>query len=186
MRHQIGRYELHRLRRDLAVREAEAHSAHLRRGELAHLFRVSRLSELSVSNAHAALLLLAKDNPNLDEIREMLRDIVLDDSRAGEVIRELRARLKKIESPRETRELFLSTQMNADTSLLVRITDRGRGIAPDEHERVFDAFFTTKNDGLGLGLSVSRLIISSHGGRLWAAANSYGPGASFCFTVQRY
>ena len=186
VRHQIGRYELHRLRRDLAVREAEAHSAHLRRGELAHLFRVSRLSELSVSNAHAALLLLAKDNPNLDEIREMLRDIVLDDSRAGEVIRELRARLKKIESPRETRELFLSTQMNADTSLLVRITDRGRGIAPDEHERVFDAFFTTKNDGLGLGLSVSRLIISSHGGRLWAAANSYGPGASFCFTVQQY
>jgi signal transduction histidine kinase len=186
VRHQIGRYELHRLRRDLAVREAEAHSAHLRRGELAHLFRVSRLSELSVSNAHAALLLLAKDNPDLDEIREMLRDIVLDDSRAGEVIRELRARLKKIESPRETRELFLSTQMNADTSLLVRITDRGRGIPPDEHERVFDAFFTTKNDGLGLGLSVSRLIISSHGGRLWAAANSYGPGASFCFTVQRY
>jgi C4-dicarboxylate-specific signal transduction histidine kinase len=200
VRHQIGRYELHRLRRDLAVREAEAHSAHLRRGELAHLFRVSRLSELSVSigyeinqplqsilsNAQAALLLLAKDNPDLDEIREMLRDIVLDDSRAGEVIRELRARLKKIESPRETRELFLSTQMNADTSLLVRITDRGRGIPPDEHERVFDAFFTTKNDGLGLGLSVSRLIISSHGGRLWAAANSYGPGASFCFTVQRY
>ena len=265
VRHQIARYELHRLRRDLAVREAEAHSAHLRRGELAHLFRVSRLSELSISigheinqplqsilsNAQAALLLLAKDNPDLDEIREMLHDIVLDDSRAGEVIRELRARLKRIESPfealdlnelvrnvlwllhgellsagvsvtlnlapelpsikgqriqlqqvllnliingceamtdvsRETRELFLSTEMNADTSLLVSVTDRGRGIPPDDHERVFDAFFTTKNDGLGLGLSVSRLIISSHGGRLWAAANPYGPGASFCFTVQRY
>jgi signal transduction histidine kinase len=265
VRHQIARYELHRLRRDLAVREAEAHSAHLRRGELAHLFRVSRLSELSVSigheiiqplqsilsNAQAALLLLAKDNPDLDEIREMLHDIVLDDSRAGEVIRELRACLKKIESPiealdlnelvrnvlwllhgellsagvsvtldlapelpsikgqriqlqqvllnliingceamtdvsRETRELFLSTEMNADTSLLVSVTDRGRGIPSDDHERVFDAFFTTKNDGLGLGLSVSRLIISSHGGRLWAAANPYGPGASFCFTVQRY
>ena len=265
VRHQIGRYELHRLRRDLAVREAEAHSAHLRRGELAHLFRVSRLSELSVSigheinqplqsilsNAQAALLLLAKDNPDLDEIREMLHDIVLDDSRAGVVIQELRARLKKIESPfealdlnelvrnvlwllhgellsagvsvtlnlapelpsingqriqlqqvllnliingceamtdvsRETRGLFLSTEMNADTSLLVCVTDRGRGIPPDDHERVFDAFFTTKNDGLGLGLSVSRLIISAHGGRLWAAANPYGPGASFCFTVQRY
>jgi C4-dicarboxylate-specific signal transduction histidine kinase len=87
---------------------------------------------------------------------------------------------------RETRELFLSTEMNADRSLLVSVTDRGRGIPPDDHERVFDAFFTTKNDGLGLGLSVSRLIISSHGGRLWAAANPYGPGASFCFTVQRY
>jgi len=119
VRHQIGRYELHRLRRDLAVREAEAHSAHLRRGELAHLFRVSRLSELSVSigheiiqplqsilsNAQAALLLLAKDNPDLDEIREMLHDIVLDDSRAGEVIRELRACLKKIESPIEALDL---------------------------------------------------------------------------------
>jgi signal transduction histidine kinase len=265
VRHQIARYELRRLRRDLAVREAEAHSVQLRRGELAHLFRVSRLSELSVSigheinqplqsilsNAQAALLLLAKDNPDLDEIREMLQDIVLDDSRARDVIRELRARLKKNETPfealdlnelvrnvlwllhgellsagvsvtlklapelpsikgqriqqqqvllnlivngceamtdvsRETRELFLSTEMNADTSLLVSVTDRGRGIPPDDHEGVFDAFFTTKNDGLGLGLSVSRLIISSHGGRLWAGANPYGPGASFCFTVQRY
>jgi signal transduction histidine kinase len=265
LRHQIARYELHRLRRDLAVREAEAHSAQLRRAELMHLARVSRLSELSVSigheinqplqsilsNAQAALLLLAKDDPNLDQIREMLQDIVLDDSRAGDVIRKLRARLKKSESPfepldlnelvrnvlwllhgellsagvsvtlklapelpsingqriqlqqvllnliingceamtdvsPETRELFLTTQMNADASLLVSVTDRGRGIPPDDHERVFDAFFTTKNDGLGLGLSVSRLIISSHGGRLWAAATPYGPGASFCFTVQQY
>jgi signal transduction histidine kinase len=265
VRHHVARYELRRLRRDLAVREAEAHSAHLRRGELAHLARVSRLSELSVSigheinqplqsilsNAQAALLLLAKDNPDLDEIREILQDIVVDDRRAGGVIRELRARLKKSDSPfesldlnelvrnvlsllhgellsagvsvtvelapelpsikgqriqlqqvllnliinscdamtdvsRETRELFLTTRMHADTSLLVSVTDRGRGIPPDDHERIFDAFFTTKNDGVGLGLSVSRLIISSHGGRLWAAASPYGPGASFCFTVQRY
>ena len=56
-------------------------------------------------------------------------------------------------------------------------------IPPDELEHVFDSFFTTKNKGLGLGLSVSRLIISSHGGRLWAAAGHTGPGACICFTV---
>jgi signal transduction histidine kinase len=70
--------------------------------------------------------------------------------------------------------------------VLVCLTDRGQGIPPGDQERVFDAFFTTKNDGLGLGLSVSRLIISSHGGRLWVAASPYGSGASFCFTVQQY
>ena len=84
---------------------------------------------------------------------------------------------------RKNRELLLTTQMDDDKSVLVCVTDRGPGIPRQDLERVFDAFFTTKTNGLGLGLSVSRLIISSHGGRLWAAASRTGPGASFCFTV---
>jgi signal transduction histidine kinase len=51
-------------------------------------------------------------------------------------------------------------------------------------DRVFDAFYTTKNDGMGIGLSVSRSIIESHHGRLWAAPND-GPGATFSFSIPR-
>jgi PAS domain S-box-containing protein len=83
---------------------------------------------------------------------------------------------------REERELLISTQVDGG-SVLVCVADRGPGIPPDDLERVFDTFFTTKNSGLGLGLSVSRMIVSSHGGRLWAAANPTGPGACFRFTV---
>jgi C4-dicarboxylate-specific signal transduction histidine kinase len=84
---------------------------------------------------------------------------------------------------RGNRELLLTTQINADKSVVVCVTDSGPGIAPDDLERVFEAFFTTKNNGLGLGLSVSRLIISSHGGRLWAATSHTGPGASISFML---
>jgi signal transduction histidine kinase len=66
--------------------------------------------------------------------------------------------------------------------LLVAISDEGPGIAVDKPDRVFEAFFTTKPLGTGTGLSISRRIIESHGGRLWASANA-GRGATFCFTL---
>ncbi len=80
---------------------------------------------------------------------------------------------------RDKREFFLTTELNDDESVLVCITDRGPGISPAARERVFDAFFTTKSDGLGLGLSVSRLIISSHGGRSGFGAEQAGPDPAF-------
>jgi signal transduction histidine kinase len=68
----------------------------------------------------------------------------------------------------------------------VRLTvrDTGVGFAPQAMERLFDAFYTTKNDGMGIGLSISRSIIESHRGRLWAAPNE-GPGATFSFSIPR-
>jgi two-component system, LuxR family, sensor kinase FixL len=63
------------------------------------------------------------------------------------------------------------------------ISDRGHGIATDDLERVFDAFFTTKPSGLGLGLAICQQIVRDHGGRLWAAHNNSGPGASFHLTL---
>ena len=58
------------------------------------------------------------------------------------------------------------------------VRDAGVGFGPDGAERLFEAFYTTKSDGMGIGLSVSRSIIESHNGRLWAQAND-GPGATF-------
>ena len=62
------------------------------------------------------------------------------------------------------------------------VQDVGVGFEPQGVERLFDAFYTTKDDGMGIGLSVSRSIIESHGGRLWAERND-GPGATFSFSI---
>jgi PAS domain S-box-containing protein len=79
------------------------------------------------------------------------------------------------------RELEVSVSRNAgEVTLTVR--DAGTGFRPEEAERLFDAFYTTKNEGMGIGLSVSRTIIEGHGGRLWATPND-GPGATFGFSV---
>ena len=62
------------------------------------------------------------------------------------------------------------------------MSDSGHGIDPQNLERLFDAFYTTKAQGMGVGLSISRSIIESHKGRLWATAND-GPGATFSFSI---
>jgi two-component system, LuxR family, sensor kinase FixL len=231
------------------------------RHELAHLSRVSMLNVLSVSmghelsqplqailtNAQVAQRLLGNENPNLEQIREVLRGVVQDGERGSEVIRGLRALLKKGEARFESldvnelvrdglrlvngelrlagvalattlasdlppikgnrvqlqqvllnliingceamaavapknRRLLVSTELNEDAAVLIGVTDGGPGIPPQHLESVFDAFFSTKTNGLGVGLSVSRSIIASHGGHLWAASHP-GSGARFCFTV---
>jgi two-component system, LuxR family, sensor kinase FixL len=78
-------------------------------------------------------------------------------------------------------ELDARVQAQGET-LHVTVTDHGHGIAADGLERVFDAFFTTKPDGLGLGLAICRQIVNAHGGRLWAAHNG-GRGAAFHMTL---
>jgi signal transduction histidine kinase len=62
------------------------------------------------------------------------------------------------------------------------VQDAGVGFEPETAEKLFDAFFTTKRGGMGIGLSVSRTIIESHRGRLWGARNA-GPGATFAFAI---
>jgi signal transduction histidine kinase len=76
---------------------------------------------------------------------------------------------------------LISTEQD-HTDVLVAVRDSGPGIDPSHLERVFDAFYTTKSSGMGMGLSICRSIIEAHGGRLWAEANE-PRGAIFQFTL---
>lgn len=240
-------------------RDAEVESQR-RMTELAHVNRQTTTGELSSSiahelnqplgsiltNAETAELILKSDNPDLGEIREILADIKRDDQRAGEVIRRLRAFLKR--TPFETREVdfnevmneafkFMSvqasarnvalylqtapgplrikgdpiqlqqvvlnlvvnsmdamaaipygrtvigrTELNGGSTVEISISDSGPGIPPGKLTQVFDPFYTTKDQGMGIGLSIARTIILAHKGNIWAE-NQNGGGAAFRFTL---
>jgi C4-dicarboxylate-specific signal transduction histidine kinase len=81
-----------------------------------------------------------------------------------------------------TREITVTTVCEGRDAVRLSVGDVGVGVDPENVERLFEAFHTTKETGMGVGLAVSRSIIESHEGRLWAEANS-GPGATFAFVV---
>lgn len=230
------------------------------RRELSHLARVASLGQLSGalahelnqplasigSNAEAARLLVTREHPDLPLLNDILRDIVEENQRAAEVIRRLRAMLKRGETHlqpldagdliREVLELahaelitrrvtpicvvepglplvlgdriqlqqvLLNLILNAceamgstsQRKLTVRVTrtvnnttqisirDTGIGISSVLMARLFEPFVTTKEEGLGLGLSISRTIIASHGGRLWAENNPDGGATLHCVLI---
>ena len=91
--------------------------------------------------------------------------------------------LNAIEAMKETGGvLTVNTQLGENGQLLISVSDTGVGLPKEEAEQIFDAFFTTKPQGSGMGLSISRSIVESHGGHLWATANN-GRGATFHFTL---
>jgi PAS domain S-box-containing protein len=91
--------------------------------------------------------------------------------------------LNAIEAMKETGGvLTVKTQLSQDGHLLVSVSDTGVGLPKEKTGQIFDAFFTTKPQGSGMGLSISRSIVESHGGRVWATANN-GRGATFYFTL---
>jgi PAS domain S-box-containing protein len=83
------------------------------------------------------------------------------------------------------RELNIRTQNDDAGQVRVTVQDSGMGLDPEGMERMFDAFYTTKRGGMGMGLAISRSIIQNHGGKLWAVANE-GPGMSVQFTIPKY
>jgi two-component system, LuxR family, sensor kinase FixL len=80
------------------------------------------------------------------------------------------------------RELVIRSQTNDADQVLVAVKDTGIGIEPENESQLFNTFFTTKPDGVGMGLSICRSIIEAHGGHIWVSRNS-GPGATFQFTL---
>jgi signal transduction histidine kinase len=81
-----------------------------------------------------------------------------------------------------SRELVIRTEPDGGTCVRLSVTDSGVGFPTQGTDKLFEAFFTTKSDGMGIGLSISRSIIEAHHGRLWATAND-GPGATFSFAI---
>jgi len=82
----------------------------------------------------------------------------------------------------ERREVTIRTSVSENNRIEATVTDSGKGLLGEDPENIFDSFFTTKADGLGIGLSISRTIIEGHGGRLWAEPNP-DCGVSFRFTL---
>lgn len=80
------------------------------------------------------------------------------------------------------RELLIKTNWDEQEHLRLSVKDVGVGFEPEAAEKLFEGFYSTKDDGMGIGLSVSKSIIESHHGRLWAETND-GPGATFSFTI---
>jgi C4-dicarboxylate-specific signal transduction histidine kinase len=244
----------------LSRRRAEMEGQRLRQ-DLAHVGRVSTMGQLTaslahelnqpltaiLSNAQAAQRILDSDTADLVEIREILKDIVQDDKRAGEVIQRLRGFLKKSslqlstldigelvsqvarlvnsdaiirnvairlelagdlppvcgdrvqlqqvvlnllmngldamgESGVGERTIVLRTSRAGAAGVVVVVEDSGVGIEGADLDQVFHAFYTTKPDGLGMGLAIARSIVEAHGGQLEAKNNPQG-GATFSFTL---
>jgi PAS domain S-box-containing protein len=91
--------------------------------------------------------------------------------------------LNAIEAMQDTGgELTISVRPNSEDQIIVSISDTGVGLPPENTEQIFEAFHTTKPEGTGMGLAITRSIVESHGGRVWATANR-GAGATFHFTL---
>lgn len=242
---------------DVTERKRAESELQRNREELAHVTRVSALGELAaslahelnqpltaiLSNAQAAQRFLSVEPTNLDEIKDILKDIVEDNSRAGEIIRRMRALVKKEDlafaaldivgvvrdviqlihsdailrnvrvsleaspnlpsvrgdrvqlqqvvlnlllnafeamkdTPAAEREVLVHVETDSTGTVQISVRDRGIGLTSDKADRIFQPFFTTKKDGLGMGLSISRSIVERHGGRLWAE-NNQDRGATF-------
>ncbi len=117
---------------------------------------------------------LAEDLPSIKGDRVQLQQVILN-----LVVNAIEA-MSGTERTRS--ELLIGTERTEPDGLLVTVRDTGPGLPPESLERVFDAFYTTKAEGMGMGLSICRSIIEAHGGRLWASANA-PRGAVFQFTA---
>lgn len=117
---------------------------------------------------------LANDLPAITGDRVQLQQVILNLLRnASDAMADVHDR---------PRQLLVRTEREDGDRVRVSVRDAGAGVDPQNVDKLLDAFYTTKTDGMGIGLSISRSIIERHHGRLWAEAND-GPGATFSFSV---
>jgi signal transduction histidine kinase len=117
------------------------------------------------------------------ELAESIPDVRADRVQLQQVFMNLM--LNAIEAMKDKGgELTIRSQVNQEGGLLISVSDTGVGLPTENADEIFDAFVTTKPQGTGMGLAITRSIVESHGGRLWATAKA-GPGATFLFTLPR-
>jgi C4-dicarboxylate-specific signal transduction histidine kinase len=133
------------------------------------------LTNIDARRAKAEVLLdLAEDLPPVVGDRVQLEQVVVNLTRNG-----LEA---MSDYQNEPRQLVVRTTLNEMQQIVVEVSDNGSGIPPTVIDHIFDRFFTTKSNGMGMGLPISRTIIENHGGTLWVTPN-YDRGATFHFTL---
>jgi signal transduction histidine kinase len=117
---------------------------------------------------------LADDLPLVTGDRVQLQQVVLN------LLRNASDAMSAVDD--RPRRMVITTEREEGDRVRLTVQDAGVGLDPQAMDRLFEAFYTTKNEGMGMGLSVSRSIIERHHGRLWAAPND-GPGATFSFSI---
>jgi signal transduction histidine kinase len=117
---------------------------------------------------------LASDLPVVTGDRVQLQQVVLN------LLKNASDAMSAIED--RPRQLLIRTEPDEGGRVRLTVQDAGVGLAPQAMDRIFEAFYTTKNEGMGMGLSVSRSIVERHHGRLWTAPKD-GPGATFSFSI---
>jgi C4-dicarboxylate-specific signal transduction histidine kinase len=117
---------------------------------------------------------LASDLPRIHGDRVQLQQVMLN-----LIVNAIQAMSSLGDSQRN---LEVTAETDAQNSVCVRVRDTGPGLRPEGYSRLFEPFYTTKSDGMGMGLAICRAIIDDHGGRLWASANE-PRGAVFQFTL---
>ena len=131
------------------------------------------LSELQ-SNSIVVQHEFAEDLPKVKGDRIQIQQVILNLlHNASDAMRDVHNR---------PRQLLIKTERDDNNNVQLTVRDTGIGFAPNAAGRLSESFYTTKNDGMGIGLSISRSIIEAHRGRLWASAND-GPGSSFAFSI---
>jgi signal transduction histidine kinase len=119
---------------------------------------------------------LAGDLPSVSGDRVSLQQVIVN------LIRNASEAMAGVEG--RPRQLLIRTERDEDDCVRVTVRDSGVGVDRQNVARLFDAFYTTRNGGMGIGLSVSRSIVERHRGRIWAEPND-GPGAAFAFSIPR-
>jgi len=137
---------------------------------------VIALSSRDLQRSHVTLRTeLADDLPPVAGDRVQLQQVILN------LLRNASDAMRGVED--RPRWLIIRTQRDEDNRVRLTVKDAGTGFESETLNRLFNAFYTTKSDGMGIGLSISRSIIERHRGRLWAAPNDDGPGATFSFSI---
>ncbi len=117
---------------------------------------------------------LADGLPPVNGDRVQLQQVIINLLRnAVDAMREIEDR---------PRQLLIQTEKNGGENLRLIVQDTGVGFAPDTADRLFESFYSTKNEGMGIGLAISRSIVEAHHGQIWATLNQ-GPGSTFAFSI---